>query len=219
MALWENVVVDHTKKNQHKKLIRAGECLTKQSIIQQGIGKYIVVRKSMMERDAMYAKDMAGYVHYWEQIHSKIMDPAPLTTTLLQEGFWPMTNWQRDHAYSMSFGIGPDVSLNTILEDDLKPYPYCGHAKARPKPYFNPYQDVLLGDFVLCRPYNGHRLLMWLGRAISTIELSARSNYGTFTVEWWTSISLKKEPKSLVARNLIFNILGGWRPFKIILSI
>ena len=27
--LWGNVVVDHTKKNQQKELIRAGECLTK----------------------------------------------------------------------------------------------------------------------------------------------------------------------------------------------
>ena len=64
--LWGNVVVDHTKKNQQKKLIRAGEYLTKESFIQQGIAKYIDVWKSMMEWDAMYAKDMAGYVHYWE---------------------------------------------------------------------------------------------------------------------------------------------------------
>ena len=27
--VWGNVVVDHTKKNQQKELIRAGECLTK----------------------------------------------------------------------------------------------------------------------------------------------------------------------------------------------
>ena len=85
--LWENIVVDHTKMNQQKELIWAGECLTKQSFIQQGIEKYIDVWKSMMERDAMYAKDMAGYVQYWERIHSEIMDPAPLTLTLLQDGF------------------------------------------------------------------------------------------------------------------------------------
>ena len=64
--LWGNVVVDCTKKNQEKEVVRAGECLTKQSFIQQGIAKYIDVWKSMMARDAMYAKDMAAYVHYWE---------------------------------------------------------------------------------------------------------------------------------------------------------
>ena len=41
---------------------------------------------------------------------------------------------------------------------------------------------------------------MWLGHTISTIELSAGSNYGTFVVEWWTPMSSKKEPKSLVVR-------------------
>ena len=41
--LWRNVVVDCTKKNQQKELIRAGKCLTKQSFIQQGIAKYIDV--------------------------------------------------------------------------------------------------------------------------------------------------------------------------------
>ena len=31
--LWENVVVDCTKKNQEKELVRTGECLIKQSFI------------------------------------------------------------------------------------------------------------------------------------------------------------------------------------------
>ena len=61
---WGNVVVDSTKKNQEKELIRAGEYLTKQSFIQQGIAKSINVWKSMMARDAMYAKDRVAYVHY-----------------------------------------------------------------------------------------------------------------------------------------------------------
>ena len=128
--LWRNVVVDHTKWNQQKELIRASECLTKQSFIQQGIAKYIDVWKSIMEKDAMYANDMAGYDHYWKQIHSEIIGPALLTPTLLHEGFWPMTNWQRDHACSMSFGVGHHVSPDTTPEDDPEPYPYCGSAKA-----------------------------------------------------------------------------------------
>ena len=153
-----------------------------------------------MEKDAMYAKDMAGYVHYWERIHSEITGPPLLTPTLLQEGFWPMTNWQRDHVCNMSSGVRHDVFLDTTPEDDPEPYPYCGLAKARPKPCFNPYRDVLLRNFVLCRPCDGHCFPMWLGHAISTLELSASSNYGTFVVEWWTPIYSKNEPKSLVAR-------------------
>ena len=91
--LWGNVVVDCTKKNQEKKLVRAGECLTKQSFIQQGIAKYIDVWKSMMARNAMHAKDMAAYVHYWEQLYSEITGPLPPTPAELWEDFWPTTNW------------------------------------------------------------------------------------------------------------------------------
>ena len=91
--LWGNVVVDCTKKNQEKEVVRAGECLTKQSFIQQGIAKYIDVWKLMMERDAMYAKDMAAYVHYWERLYSEITGPVPPTPAKLREGFWPTSNW------------------------------------------------------------------------------------------------------------------------------
>ena len=154
----------------------------------------------MLERDAMYAKDMVGYVHYWERIHSEITGPALLTLTLLQEGFWPMTNWQRDHACIMSFRVGHHFSSDTTPEDDSEPYSYCGLAKAQPKPYFNLYRDVPLGDFVLCRSYDGHCLPIWLGSSISTVELSAGSNYRTFVVEWWTPMYSKKKPKSIVAR-------------------
>ena len=100
----------------------------------------------------------------------------------------------------MSAGVGHDVSSDITPEDDPEPYPYCGPAKSRPKPSFNPYRDVLLGDFVLCRPCDGHRLLVWLGRASSTVDLSLGSNYGTFVVEWWTPMCSKKKSKSLVAR-------------------
>ena len=154
----------------------------------------------MMARDAMYAKDMVAYVHYWERLHLEITGPVPPTPAELQEGFWPMTNWQRDHTCSMSLGVGLDVTPDTTPEDDPEPYPYCGPAKSWPRPRFNPYRDVLLGDFVLCRPCDGHRLPVWLGRASSTVDLSPGTNYGTFVVEWWTPMCLKKESKALVAR-------------------
>ena len=148
----------------------------------------------------MYAKDMVAYVHFWKRLHSEITGPILPTPAALQEGFWPITNWQRDPANIMSSSVGLDLSPDTTPEDDSEPYPYCGPAKSRPKPRFNPYRDVLLGDFVLCHPCDGHRLPVWLGHASLTIDLSLGSNYGTFVVEWWTPMCSKKEPKSLVAR-------------------
>ena len=53
---------------------------------------------------------------------------------------------------------------------------------------------------MLCCPCDGHGLSVWLGRASLTVDLSPGSNYGTFVVEWWTPMCLKKESKSLVAR-------------------
>ena len=53
---------------------------------------------------------------------------------------------------------------------------------------------------MLCRLCDGHRLPMWLGHAISTVELIAGATYRTFVVEWWIPMCSKKEPKSLVAR-------------------
>ena len=141
-----------------------------------------------MARDAMYTKDMVAYVHYWERLYLEIIGLVPPTPTELQEGFWPITNWQRDHANIMSSNVGLDVSLDINPEDDPKPYSYCDPAKSRPKPDFNPYRDVLLGDFVLCRPCDEHRFPVWLGRASLTVDLSLGSNYGTFVVEWWTPI-------------------------------
>lgn len=154
----------------------------------------------MMERDAMYAKDMSGYVRYWEHIYLEITGPVPSTPSVLQEGFWPLTNWEKDHARSIPSSVGPNVPPNTTSEDDPEPYPYCGPAKERPKPRFNPYRDVLLGDFMLCRPSDGHFLPMWLEHPLSSVDLKAGRNYGTFMVEWWTPMCSKKEPKTLVAR-------------------
>ena len=100
----------------------------------------------------------------------------------------------------MSSDVGPDVSSDTTPKDDPKPYPYCGPTKLQPKPHFNPYQDVLFGDFVLCCPCDGHCLSMCPCHALSIVDLSPGSNYETFIVESWTPMCLKKEPRSLVAR-------------------
>ena len=72
--------------------------------------------------------------------------------------------------------------------------PPCAHGVAG-----TPQGEVHDRDFVLCRPCDGHRLPVWLGRPSSTVDLSPGSNYGTFVVEWWTPM-YSKELKSLVAR-------------------
>ena len=40
---------------------------------------------------------------------------------------------------------GPAYMADSIPEDNPKPYPFCGLAKDKPRPNFNPYRDVLLG--------------------------------------------------------------------------
>jgi hypothetical protein len=62
--LWNNVSINPSKANQEKELMKAGKCLEKQRIIKQEVAKYIDVWKSMMQRDAMYAEEMSGYVAY-----------------------------------------------------------------------------------------------------------------------------------------------------------
>lgn len=199
--LWGNVSVDLTMTNHDKEVIRAGECLNKQSFIQQGIAKYIEIWKSMMARDVMYARDMLPYVLYWERLYSELTGPVPDTPSVLQEGFWPTTNWQTDHGRRPPSGIDSPVSSDTTPEDDPEPYPYCGPAKERPKPCFNPYRDVLLGDFVLVRPSDGHKLPIWLGRALSTVQLDRNaSDFGSFLVEWWTPMKAKKDTTALLKR-------------------
>ena len=80
----------------------------------------------------------------------------------------------------MSSCVGLDVSPNTIPKDDYEPYPYCGPARSLPKPRFNPYRDVFLRDFVLCRPCDGHRLSVWLGCALSTVDYPLVAIMGPF---------------------------------------
>lgn len=181
--------------------MRAGECLEKQRVIKQGISKYIDVWKSMMRRDALYAQEMAGYVAYWERLYSEMTGPLPRNEDVLHEGFWPVTDWRRDHDSRSHASTSGAAIPDTTPEDDPEPFPFCGPAKERPAANFNPFRDVLVGDFVLCRPSHKHHLPVWLGRALTCVDLEAGPNYGTFTVEWWTPMKgSKKEGKKVVAR-------------------
>ena len=41
---------------------------------------------------------------------------------------------------------------------------------------------------------------MWLGCALSSIDLMACGNYGTFLIEWWIPMYSKKKSKTLVPK-------------------
>jgi hypothetical protein len=153
-----------------------------------------------MAKNARYAAEMSCFVEYWERIHREITGPLPIQPDNLQEGFWPMSDWRRDHAWRCSTDNGPVYTADNSPKDDLEPYPFCGPAKDRSRPNFNPYHDVLLGDFVLCRPSHNNHLPVWLGRALTCVDNTPGDNYGRFTVKWWTPMKGKREGKRALAR-------------------
>jgi hypothetical protein len=95
---------------------------------------------------------------------------------------------------------GPAYLVDNTPEDDPEPYPFCGPAKDRPRPNFNSYCDVLLGDFVLCRPSHNNHLPVRLGRALTCVHNIPGDNYGRFMVEWWTPMKGKREGKHALVR-------------------
>ena len=95
---------------------------------------------------------------------------------------------------------GPAYSANLTPEDDPEPYPFCDSAKERPRPNFNPYHDILLGDFVLYCPSHNNHLLVWLGRSLICVDYILGDNYGWLTMEWWTLMKGKQEGKRALAR-------------------
>jgi hypothetical protein len=168
--LWGEVEVNPAKRNAEKEMLRASESIEKKGFIINGIAKYIQYWRSGMARNARYAAEMSCFVEYWEQIHGENTGPLPFQLDNLQEGFWPILDWRRDHAWICSTENGPAYLADNTPEDDPEPYPFCGPAKDRPRPNFNPYRDVLLGDFVLCRPSHNNHLPVWLGRALTCVD-------------------------------------------------
>jgi len=200
--LWGIVDVNHNRRNVEKELARAGECIEKRTFIKNGIAKFIDFWKSGMARNRKYSEDMAGYVLYWERLLNIISAPLPSAPNMLVEGFWPISHWRRDHTCKFAaptephpHGI-PDITP----EDDPDSYPYCGPRQQRPKLNFNPFRDVLLGDFVLCRPSHKDYLPVWMGRVLEPVQLAPGPSYGMFKVEWWTPMKSKKEGKRVIAR-------------------
>jgi hypothetical protein len=156
-----------------------------------------------MARNARYATEMSCFVDYWEQIHREITGPLSSQPDKLQEGFWLIPDWRRDHARSCSSENGPTHSADLTPEDDPEPYLLCGPAKERPRPNFNPYRDVLLGDFVLCCPSHNNHLPVWLDCALTCLNNSAGEHYDRFIMEWWMLMKGKREDKRAFARECL----------------
>jgi hypothetical protein len=137
--------VNPTKRNAEKEMLRASKSIEKKGFIINGIAKYIQYWRYGMARNMRYATEMSCFMEYWERIHGEITGPLPFQPNNLQEGFWPILDWRRDHAQSCSTENGPAYLADNTLEDDPEPYPFCDPAKDKPRPNFNPYRDVLLG--------------------------------------------------------------------------
>jgi hypothetical protein len=120
------VEVNPAKRNAEKEMLRASESIEKKGFIINGISKYIQYWRSGMARNARYAAEMSCFVEYCERIHQEITGPLPFQPDNLQEGFWPMSDWRRDHARRCSIENGPTYSADNSPEDDPEPYPFCG---------------------------------------------------------------------------------------------
>ena len=96
--------------------------------------------------------------------------------------------------------MDPNNPLDITPEDEAELTSYCGPAKDRPRLAFNPFRDVLLGDFVLCRPCHNNYLPVWLGRVLERVDMTPGPTFGNFRIEWWTPMKAKREGKAVVAR-------------------
>ena len=73
-----------------------------------------------------------------------------------------------------------------VTFEDVLPEPYCGPKNQQPGHIYNPWRDVLVGDFVLVRPSDPLLFPGWMGRALTTIVRHENdTNYGNCLLQWW----------------------------------
>jgi len=79
----------------------------------------------------------------------------------LLERFWPLLDWPLD--YIVVFIDTKIDSINQediIVEDEMESYPFYGPTKDKSKLSSNPFQNVLLGDFILYPPSKNNYLFV-----------------------------------------------------------
>ena len=153
-----------------------------------------------MARNARYAAKISYFVDYWERMHREITSLLPSQLNKLQEGFWLISDWRKEHARSCLVENGPTHSADLTPEDDLESYPFCNPAKERLRPNFNPYHDILFRDFVLNHPSHNNHLHVWLGCTLTCMDNTPGENYGWFIVEWQPLMKRKREGKRALAK-------------------
>ena len=73
-----------------------------------------------------------------------------------------------------------------VTPEDVVPEPYCGPKNEQPGHTYNPWRDVLVGDFVLVRPNDPFLFLVWMGRVLTTVVRDENdTNYGNCLLQWW----------------------------------
>lgn len=196
--MWGEESVNANAKNHEKEVAKALEATTKRVFILKGIEKYIDVWEVGMARNNAYAQAMAGYVDYWKCILQELKKPIPSQPATLIEGFWPTTDWKRCH---VTVGIDTTIGEQDRTPEDEEEVDYCGLAKDKPYPMFNPWRDILVGDFVLVRPDNKEDYV-WLAIALTIVDRDKTSPlYGQFRVQWWVPSGKGRASKKSLYRD------------------
>ena len=138
-----------------------------------------------MSRNETYARDMHSYVQYWEDILEELHQPTPRAPPLL-EGFWSNTD-RTTSAPPLNDNLGefPPMDID-VTPKDVIPEPYFRPKNKQPGHTYNPWRDVLIGDFVLVRPIDLLLFLVWMERLLTTVFRNENyTNYGICLLQWW----------------------------------
>jgi len=156
--------------------------------IRAGIRKYIKIWESGCLENDTYHQKMEDYVTYWKDVAEELDAPFPPTPPTLQLGFWPSTSYTTPNS-SLSDPVQTDTTPEDVPID-----PFCGVARDKPKESYNPYRDVLLGDFVLVRPSDPDLYPVWMGRALTAVQLDrSHPQYGQFQIRYWRPTKGRKK--------------------------
>jgi len=127
--------------------------MEKECFIYNGIAKFFEPLKIGITHNMRYSKEMARCIAYWNQIHLEINNSQPIAPTTLKHRFLSIFDWVGDEACATpEFGCSRNYHENIILENVVDAYQYCSRLRDWPKLIFNSFNDLLFGDFDLCRP-------------------------------------------------------------------
>ena len=113
-----------TSDNSEKDTAKVKAAKERKSHILKGLQKYIDFYRTGMSCNESYARDMHGYVQYWEDILEELHRPTPPAPPSLLEGFWPNTDWTtsapplNDH-HGEFHPLDIDVTLEDVIPNPI----------------------------------------------------------------------------------------------------